>query len=278
MTKGTTDADLAFTSSTNTLACTTFSGALSGNATSSSTSANLSFGTANQVVFKNASNNGATSSNLTFDGTSLGAEQIVLANTKKLFFGTTSSGLNISYTDATNQGSKIIHNGTDDLRFQFAGNQMIFEKTSGENFMLLDHTSNEVRLSYAGSSESGGGVKLITQSGGVKITGQLEVTDDIIAFVTSDKTLKENITPITNALDKIKSLTGNTFKWKSDVEYHGGKDDVGVIAQEVEALGLPNLTVDREGGTKAVQYVKLIAILIEAVKELSAKVSALEGS
>ena len=101
MTKGTTDADLAFTSSTNTLACTTFSGALSGNATSSSTSADLSFGTANQVVFKNASNNGATSSNLTFDGTSLGAEQIVLANTKKLFFGTTSSGLNISYTDAT---------------------------------------------------------------------------------------------------------------------------------------------------------------------------------
>ena len=278
MTKGTTDADLAFTSSTNTLACTTFSGALSGNATSSSTSADLSFGTANQVVFKNASNNGATSSNLTFDGTSLGAEQIVLANTKKLFFGTTSSGLNISYTDATNQGSKIIHNGTDDLRFQFAGNQMIFEKTSGENFMLLDHTSNEVRLSYAGSSESGGGVKLITQSGGVKITGQLEVTDDIIAFVTSDKTLKENITPITNALDKIKSLTGNTFKWKSDVEYHGGKDDVGVIAQEVEALGLPNLTVDREGGTKAVQYTKLIAILIEAVKELSTKVSALEGS
>ena len=150
---------------------------------------------------------------------------------------------------------------------------MIFEKTTGDNFMLLDHTSNEVRLSHAGS-----GVKLITQSGGVKITGQLEVTDDIIAFVTSDKTLKENITPITNALDKIKSLTGNTFKWKSDVEYHGGKDEVGVIAQEVEALGLPNLTVDREGGTKAVQYVKLIAILIEAVKELSTKVSALEGS
>jgi hypothetical protein len=43
-----------------------------GNATSASTAANLSFGSANQVVFKNSSNNGATSSNLTFDGTNLG--------------------------------------------------------------------------------------------------------------------------------------------------------------------------------------------------------------
>ena len=71
MTAATTDAQLTFTSSTNTLACTTFSGALSGNATSSSTSANLSFGSANQVVFKNGSNNGATSSALTFNGTQL---------------------------------------------------------------------------------------------------------------------------------------------------------------------------------------------------------------
>ena len=46
-------------------------GGFAGNASSSSTAANLSFGAANQVVFKNASNNGATSSNFTFDGTNL---------------------------------------------------------------------------------------------------------------------------------------------------------------------------------------------------------------
>jgi hypothetical protein len=49
----------------------TITAALTGNATSASTAANLSFGSANQVVFKNGSNNGATSSNLTFDGTNL---------------------------------------------------------------------------------------------------------------------------------------------------------------------------------------------------------------
>ena len=54
--------------------------------------------------------------------------------------------------------------------------------------------------------------------------------------------------------------------------------DTGVIAQEVEALGLPNVTTTRDDGTKAVRYDRLIPVLIEAVKELSAKVTALEGS
>ena len=47
----------------------TITAALTGNATSASTAANLSFGSANQVVFKNGSNNGATSSKLTFNDT-----------------------------------------------------------------------------------------------------------------------------------------------------------------------------------------------------------------
>ena len=54
--------------------------------------------------------------------------------------------------------------------------------------------------------------------------------------------------------------------------------DTGVIAQEVEALGLPGITTTRDDGTKAVRYDRLIPVLIQAVKELSAKVTALEGS
>ena len=42
-----------------------------GNSATASTAANLSFGSANQIVFKNSSNNGTTSGNLTFDGTNL---------------------------------------------------------------------------------------------------------------------------------------------------------------------------------------------------------------
>ena len=94
----------------------------------------------------------------------------------------------------------------------------------------------------------------------------------------SDRNLKDNITVIPNALDKVKALTGNTFKWKSghpDGASVTGHDDVGVIAQEVEALGLPGITTTREDGTKAVRYEKLVPVLIQAIKELSAKVDAL---
>ena len=97
----------------------------------------------------------------------------------------------------------------------------------------------------------------------------------MIAFVGSDRTLKENITRIPNALDKISSLSGNTYTWIQGHKYEG-QDDTGVIAQEVEALGLPGLTTTREDGKKAVRYDKLIPVLIEAIKELKAEIDILK--
>ena len=101
------------------------------------------------------------------------------------------------------------------------------------------------------------------------------LVETLLHFATSDINLKENINVIPNALDKVKALTGNTFTWKSGAGYAGHGDDTGVIAQEVISLGLPGITTTREDGTKAVQYDKLIPILIQAIKELSAKVDAL---
>ena len=92
----------------------------------------------------------------------------------------------------------------------------------------------------------------------------------------SDRNLKDNITVIPNALDKVKALTGNTFKWKSGHPNGAlvtGHDDVGVIAQEVEALGLSGITTTRDGYIH-VSYKRLIPIILEAIKELSDKVDA----
>ena len=82
----------------------------------------------------------------------------------------------------------------------------------------------------------------------------------------------------------INAISANTFTWKTGSNTAkldttlDGTNDTGVIAQEIEALGLPGLTITRENGTKAVRYDRLIPVLIQAVKELSAKVTALEGS
>jgi hypothetical protein len=111
------------------------------------------------------------------------------------------------------------------------------------------------------------------QIGDVNATDiDLNVTGDITAFFSSDIRLKENISPITKALEKVKSISGNTYTKKSDGSAH-----TGVIAQEIEALGLPGITTTRSSGYMAVDYEKIVPLLIEAIKELSAKVDTLEN-
>ena len=99
---------------------------------------------------------------------------------------------------------------------------------------------------------------------------------DITAFASSDKRLKDNITPIPNALDKVLSISGNTFNWNETSPYEG-KADTGVIAQEIETLDLPGVTTIRDDGTHAVKYEKLVPLLIEAIKELKAEVDELKS-
>ena len=87
--------------------------------------------------------------------------------------------------------------------------------------------------------------------------------------------MKDNVTPIEDPLAKVLSISGNTFTWNEESK-HEGEEDTGVIAQEIAALGLPGLSTVRDNGTHAVRYEKLTALLIEAVKELSAKVDDLQ--
>jgi hypothetical protein len=73
----------------------------------------------------------------------------------------------------------------------------------------------------------------------------------------------------------VSRLRGVQFEWRDDVPSgHRGRD-LGVIAQEVEEV-FPELVHTDERGYKSVNYVGLIAPLIEAVKELDARVQALE--
>ena len=105
------------------------------------------------------------------------------------------------------------------------------------------------------------------------ITGILSVSDDITAFWSSDERLKDNITPIDNPLTKVISISGNTFDWNDKSNKSG--NDVGLIAQEIEKV-LPEAVITRDSGYLAVDYHKIVPLLVEAIKELSGKVEALE--
>ena len=110
-------------------------------------------------------------------------------------------------------------------------------------------------------------------------TGEIRATGDITAYYSSDERLKENFSPLTGALDKINAIGGYEFDWKDGIEDIVSKKghDIGVKAQELQAQ-YPELVHERDNGYLAVDYVKLSAVLIEAVKELSAKVAALENN
>ena len=113
-------------------------------------------------------------------------------------------------------------------------------------------------------------------SGGVGIGLDLHVGGDITAFAASDQNLKTNVVGITSALQKVGLITGYTYTWNEKSHFNG--DDTGVIAQDIEALGLPGISTTRFDGTKAVRYEKLVPVLIQAIKELEARVKTLESS
>ena len=85
----------------------------------------------------------------------------------------------------------------------------------------------------------------------------------------SDARLKRDIQPIENALGSILRLGGKTFTWRLDEFPEEGFDedlDLGLIAQEVEEV-LPQLVQEDRDGYKAIEYGKLTAVLVEAMKE-----------
>ena len=196
-------------------------------------------------------------------------EEFIFRDSKKLVFGNATNGDLQIYHDSSH--SYIKDTGTGDLKIQ-GSPDVVIEDTAGANSAVFN-TDGAVELYWRGAS--GAGKKLETNSGGVAITGELTVTDDITAFHTSDERLKDNVTPIDDPLAKVLSISGNTFTW-NNASNHEGEEDTGVIAQEIAALGLPGLSTVREDGTHAVRYEKLTALLIEAVKELSAKVDDLQ--
>ena len=120
--------------------------------------------------------------------------------------------------------------------------------------------------------------------------GQIVASDNIIAYF-SDARLKENIAPIPDALAKINTLSGVTYNSNDLAESYGYTDrsqQVGVLAQEVKVV-MPQVIkpapfdTDGEGNSisgqnyMTVQYEKLVPLLIEAIKELTAKVNDLES-
>ena len=137
------------------------------------------------------------------------------------------------------------------------------------------NTSNSGTFTFNAKNSGGTNIIILSlSSSSVTVDGDLNVTGDIAAFyVPSDRNWKDNITPIPDALNKVLSISGNTFDWNEKSSQLG--KDAGVIAQEIQEV-LPEAVIEREDGHLSVSYTKIVPLLIEAVKELSQKIDKLQ--
>ena len=137
-------------------------------------------------------------------------------------------------------------------------------------------------------------VALFTSSGDLELRGTLHANSTLL---TSDERLKKNIKSVTNSLQTLKKLRGISYDWKTDKDeallanlqivnttdpkyskdlekskkeiqdrIKDSGEQIGFSAQEVK-LVLPQLVKTSENGMYAVNYVSLIPILVEGIKE-----------
>ena len=120
--------------------------------------------------------------------------------------------------------------------------------------------AQKVVLSSEGSLSLGTSI-----NGNILKIVQGSTTDPIAdAWTTySSRRWKTNIHPLEGALDKVMRLNGVNFDW-----IETGKHDIGLIAEEVGQI-VPEIVAYEENGVdaKSVDYARLTALLIEAVKE-----------
>jgi hypothetical protein len=131
-------------------------------------------------------------------------------------------------------------------------------------------TNRPTSLSGINSTE-GTLLGLFSYSGStVTLNANFQSNANITAYYSSDERLKECVRKIYDPIGKLKSISGNNFKWAED--YYAKQDsdfvkewDVGVLAQEVERV-LPEAVRKRSDGFLAVDYAKIIPLLIEGFK------------
>ena len=179
-----------------------------------------------------------------------------------------------SATDETTLGSDIATTG------HIETDEYVKSSTGGsggyrfENSAAIEYDSSRMQF-HVGSVSS--------EDAYIDASGNFHAKADIVGFsaTVSDIQFKENVNPIQDALFKVKQLKGVEFDWKQD--YNNKGHDIGFIAQEVEGVkGLEPFVSEHNNivtnkPSKVVHYNKVVALLVEAVKEQQSQIEELKS-
>jgi len=176
------------------------------------------------------------------------------------------SSQNIFKNFAVSGQSTVVADSNNDTLTLVAGASISITTNPATDSISIASTDSLSTVTARGASTSinstfFGGINMSNSN--ITNGGTITATD---FNTTSDMRLKDNITAVQNPLDILAAISGVQFNWKAN-----GKEAVGVLAQEIEKV-LPQIVNTNADGYKAVSYDSLIPILIEAIKELAAKV------
>jgi prepilin-type N-terminal cleavage/methylation domain-containing protein len=142
------------------------------------------------------------------------------------------------------------------------GSTGVYVMGDGSNHLILGTNSSEkMRIDASGNIgiNKASPISKLDVNGDIRSSGVLYATS---MQYTSDEIFKKNITQIENSLDMITSLRGVYFNWKVNNSH-----DIGFIAQEVQNV-IPELVKSApDNKYLTVDYVKIVPILVEAIKE-----------
>lgn len=187
--------------------------------------------------------------------------------------------------DPSGSFGSILINGTEAVRVNANGipaSSMAFTPSgniAATNVQAaIQELDTETQVGLATKLSTSGGT-MTGQINGITPTVAANLTrkDYVDSAVASDVNLKHSIGDFSDALFKINRLRGVSFIWNSDVAagHLAGRASCGVIAQEAVAI-IPEAVKD-VGGILIIENHSLVGYLIEAVKELTAKVAELEA-
>jgi hypothetical protein len=131
----------------------------------------------------------------------------------------------------------------------------------------VDDATNRSRF-YIQPGTGNVGIGTTTPQYALGVVGNIYATGRILS--SSDIRLKENVSEIKDALEKILKLQGVNFYWKGS-----GEKSIGLIAQEVEKI-FPEVINTDNSGMKSIDYGRLTAVLIEGIKEQQKEIDSLK--
>ncbi|MBL0869224.1 MAG: tail fiber domain-containing protein [Phycisphaerales bacterium] len=224
----------------------------------------------NWLLRSNGFNNYSSGAFELFDATS-NASRFIVTPSGFVGMGTNLPGFNLDVR--SNSDTQIAMTGGPEIGGNVPARTWSIQSSSTNNgpgnplnasFQIVDRTANASRMLI----DANGNVGIGTTSPSQRLTVAGNVVANNVAVPSSGR-FKHNVAPMTDALDKLLKLEGVSFDWNPDFakDRPGREHDIGFVAEDVAKVFPEVVFFDAEGKVTGMDYSRLTAVAIQAIKQ-----------